>query len=756
MLLAVCTLLPVVAQQSSSPVVPNVTRYGGILTDLNGRLLTGITGVTFALYKDEQGGIPLWMEIQNVTPDKNGHYSVVLGSTAAHGLPSDLFTSGEARWLGVQPEGQNERPRVLLVSVPYAMKAADAETLGGLPVSAFVLAAPSTGQPATADLTTAATAAGQTSSAAPPPSSLNVTTTGGTANAIPLFTTASNIQNSILTQTSTTSINVAGRLILPPTGVATSTAGFISNPHDTQASSFNSSTNAAVTETFRWQAEPVGNNTATPSGKLNLLFASGISSPAETGLSVSGRGIITFAPGQTFPKVTGNETVTGNVSANELISTVANGTAPLQVTSTTQVANLNASMLGGLTASAFQPAGSYATLGTNFFGGSQVIAGGLSVSGPINGGLVMSGAGSNSVGLVGSFVGGGFGNMATGNSAGYTTISGGTQNKATFDFSVVSGGAFNTAAGTVGGSATVGGGYSNSASEDYSTVAGGFFNSVPAGAMASTVGGGQNNTASGATSVVAGGNFNTASGANSFVGGGTSNVASGSNSMVVGGSNSVASGFSSFAAGYQAQAVNDGAFVWADTQGPFASIRPNIFMVRATGGFFFSTSANSTVGAELPPGSGSWVSFSDRNVKEHFSAVDHQQLLRKLAAIPMETWNYKTQDASIRHIGPMAQDFRAAFNLGEDDKHISVVDGQGVALAGVQALYELSQAQSKQIAELTRRVEQQSRQLQTASQKINHLTRQYAHLAKTSTRRAAPRAALTPSAPDMFAPNQTK
>ncbi|OFW35043.1 MAG: hypothetical protein A3J28_14140 [Acidobacteria bacterium RIFCSPLOWO2_12_FULL_60_22] len=82
--------------------------------------------------------------------------------------------------------------------------------------------------------------------------------------------------------------------------------------------------------------------------------------------------------------------------------------------------------------------------------------------------------------------------------------------------------------------------------------------------------------------------------------------------------------------------------------------------------------------------------------------------------IPMETWNYRSQDTSIRHMGPMAQDFRAAFGLGEDDKHISTVDADGVALAGVQALYrmvgQIVQQKDAQIEQLTEQV----RQLQTA------------------------------------------
>jgi hypothetical protein len=76
-----------------------------------------------------------------VSPDKNGHYTAMLGSTSSHGLPPEILVAGEAHWLGVQVSGQTEQPRVLLVSAPYALKAGDAETLGGLPASAFMLSA---------------------------------------------------------------------------------------------------------------------------------------------------------------------------------------------------------------------------------------------------------------------------------------------------------------------------------------------------------------------------------------------------------------------------------------------------------------------------------------------------------------------------------------------------------------------------------------------------------------------------------------
>src|SRR5260370_19638405 len=132
----------VVAQQPSAPaaniLVPRLIRFGGVLKDVSGQPLQGVVGITFELYKDQEGGAALWVETQNVHLEANGHYSVLLGATREEGVPMDLFASGDARWLGIDVQGQPEQARVLLVSVPYALKAADAETLGGRPASAFL------------------------------------------------------------------------------------------------------------------------------------------------------------------------------------------------------------------------------------------------------------------------------------------------------------------------------------------------------------------------------------------------------------------------------------------------------------------------------------------------------------------------------------------------------------------------------------------------------------------------------------------
>jgi hypothetical protein len=173
-------------------------------------------------------------------------------------------------------------------------------------------------------------------------------TGSGTKNFIPLFTSSTALGNSVLFQsskkiginttapTSTLDVNgaatVAGAFSLPAEGTATATAGSTSHTFNLTASAFSSTTSTAVNQTFQWQAEPAGNDTSTPSATLNLLFGEGATTPSETGLSIGSNGLIT---------------------SNQLVSTVATGTPPLQVSSITLVPNLNASLLDGFSASAF-------------------------------------------------------------------------------------------------------------------------------------------------------------------------------------------------------------------------------------------------------------------------------------------------------------------------------------------------------------------------------------------------------------------
>jgi hypothetical protein len=184
--------------QSSAP-VPRMVNVTGKTADAQGKPISGIAGVTFAIYKDQYEGAPLWLETQNVQADAKGNYTVQLGATKPDGLPLDLFSSGDARWLGVTVNGGQEQPRVLLLSVPYALKAADAETFGGLPPSAFVLANKIQGTGTNTKSAPASTPASSKNNAAP----ANADITGkGTLDFIPMWDTTSDIINSLIFQKS--------------------------------------------------------------------------------------------------------------------------------------------------------------------------------------------------------------------------------------------------------------------------------------------------------------------------------------------------------------------------------------------------------------------------------------------------------------------------------------------------------------------------------------------------------------------------
>ena len=227
--------------------------------------------------------------------------------------------------------------------------------------------------------------------------------------------------------------------------------------------------------------------------------------------------------------------------------------------------------------------------------------------------------------------------------------------------------------------------YGNTVSDDFGTVAGGSYNTAgncdlfgsTSNASYATVGGGYNNRATGTASTIPGGYQNTANGGYSF------------------------------AAGRRAWARYNGCFVWGDsTDAEIASTGDNQFVARASGGTWFWSNSAATTGVVLAFGSGSWSNACDRALKENFTPVEPEQVLNRLAKMPVQTWNYKSQDRSVRHIGPTAQDFASAFNVGEDDKHISSVDADGVALAAVQALYRKVREKDAKIADLQRQIDE--------------------------------------------------
>ena len=254
-------------------------------------------------------------------------------------------------------------------------------------------------------------------------------------------------------------------------------------------------------------------------------------------------------------------------------------------------------------------------------------------------------------GAVGATIGGGGGSL--------------DENRVTDNFGTVGGGEDNQARDGAGSTtdkryATVSGGIANVASGLQSSVGGGSGNQAIG--RGSAIPGGQSNNADGLRSAIDGGESNTASGNWATVAGGSVNTASGDYATVAGGENSAATGSYSFAAGRRAKANHDGAIVLADsTLADFASTAADQFNVRAAGGTRVFSDAGATVGVELVAGGTAWSVLSDAAFKENFSAVDAREILERLGEMPVGQWNLVTQDPSIQHIGPTAQDFYAAW-----------------------------------------------------------------------------------------------
>jgi hypothetical protein len=273
------------------------------------------------------------------------------------------------------------------------------------------------------------------------------------------------------------------------------------------------------------------------------------------------------------------------------------------------------------------------------------------------------------------------------------TVGGGASNRAA-DSATVSGGSFNFASGTHG---TVSGGHGNTAGLN-ATVGGGYGNQASsASGLGASVAGGHNNTASGALAVIAGGFLNTASGDMATVAGGMTNDATGDYSFV---------------AGRRAKANNHGSFVWGDSQGAdVTSAVADQFVARAANGFWLGAAGSPPVphpadrfldtstGAHLTTG-GAWVNASDRESKHRFEEVDGEVVLSRLAELPVSTWSFKDEATASRHMGPTAQDFRAVFGLGSDERTIATIDADGVALAAIKALAERNDRLEARVAEL--------------------------------------------------------
>lgn len=275
-------------------------------------------------------------------------------------------------------------------------------------------------------------------------------------------------------------------------------------------------------------------------------------------------------------------------------------------------------------------------------------------------------------------------------------------------------------------------GWGTSATRDADTALG-YFTTATGGASiatgASTRASGNATTAMGSGSV-ASGDTSTAMGIDTASSGlasttlGDTTTASGRGALA-GGLRSAAAGIAALAFGSESQAggtasvalgtrasADRGAFVFADnTSGTsIFSAGVNQFKVRASGGVEFLSNPEGNIGVRLVAGGVQWTSVSDVNAKRLFRDLDGEDVLTRFAAMPVTEWSYKAQDAAIRHIGPTAQDFHAAFGLGEDPLRIGTLDADGVALAGVKAV----EARTRHLSEHLAALDAENADLQTA------------------------------------------
>jgi hypothetical protein len=346
--------------------VPRLVQFNGTLKDSAARVVSGVVSVTFAIYAEQEGGAAIWSETQNVLADANGHFSALLGTATSGGFPAELFSAsgGGSRWLGVTVARQPEQARALLASVPYALKAADADTLGGRPASEYVtmqqlaargvVAAPATTVIAAGGVGAAGAdhvAAGSevvvdAGVAAPVEDSASQAVTQlsgtGTAQYLPLWTSLSALGTSkiyqakggfvgINTNTPLLQLDVNGNSIfrgsfqMAPQGVATPSTGQPSHSFQWQGSMYDSQLKAPVTKAFGFRTVPLNNNVPTPDGRLDLFYGVGGGTLNDTGLSILPNGLINFVPGQAFSgsneNLSGFLTVAGEANFGDVFST---------------------------------------------------------------------------------------------------------------------------------------------------------------------------------------------------------------------------------------------------------------------------------------------------------------------------------------------------------------------------------------------------------------------------------------------------
>jgi trimeric autotransporter adhesin len=394
--------------------------------------------------------------------------------------------------------------------------------------------------------------------------------------------------------------------------------------------------------------------------------------------------------------------------------------------------------------------GAQNTAGAGLNSGDYDTVGGGTGNTASGGWTTVAGGANNNARSAWATVGGGGGNISGGTlSEQYATVSGGQNNSATNTHATVGGGGNNVASGfysTVGGGenntavgwlATVAGGENNHADGDHATVAGGSANTANY-AHNTAVGGGYGNVATNESSTVPGGSQNVAGGVYSFAAGqraqaihqgtfvwadsqaadfastandqflirahggvgiGTAIIREGSVTI---NTNVYLNDHPIYLRGATAADHNHGLAYTGTTITNFGTGQYQVdgpALWGFSGGLLGTRNGGDHAALEWTANSvsvfGTFNNLSHRNAKQDFTTITPAQILDKVTQLPLSEWSYKV-DAATRHIGPMAQDFYATFNVGTDDKHIAPIDENGVALAAIQGLNKKVEDQAKE------------------------------------------------------------
>jgi hypothetical protein len=633
----------------AAPTPSPLLTYSGYLYDTAGNPVTATSTITFRFYTTAGGAGAVFADSITVTPTADGYFSAVIGANA--GTPIDPSQFGQQLWMGMQVTGDavEMSPRVELTSSPYTLTA-DWQYLTNRP--ATFPASPHT-HPGT-DITSAVDAANHA-----PWNGITGTIFGGTGSAA---TAARSDHDHDARYPLRTDLSAPGTLNAAANPVDWTElkgvpAGFADGVDDGITS-----VSRDATLIGDGVGSPLGVNPAAIQVKLtglpcpgnmfvNSVAPSGAASCLPVSPNLYNAGIGIFISGSTVSLLSPVSIANGGTSAITRAG-AANNILPAQVANdvlTTDGTNA-----------------SWATVRSVLATGDDA---GLVVKGTYTGVAATppaTGAGGRMMWYP----------QKAAFRAGYV-------NGAQWDDASV--GDWSTAMGygtIASGSLGTAVGQATTASGDTSTAMG--MRSVASGVISTAIGYG----------TTASGNYSTAMG--------NYTTASGDTSTAMG-LNTTASGNYSTAMGFYASTnARAGSFVYGDNSVAtiFNSAAANEFAVRAAGGYRFYTNSLLTAGVTLGAGAGAWTTVSDRNAKEDFRDVDGDEVLAKISKMPIQSWRYKAEVSRATHIGPVAQDFRAAFGLGDSDKAISTVDIDGVNMLAIQALAHRSAALESENAEL--------------------------------------------------------